>query len=505
MDRAAWRRAKPDGRAPPGGPRGPASDFPFPSALIGSIIFVHMAHYDLIVIGGGPAGYVAAIRGAQHGKKVACVENDRAGGTCLNWGCIPTKALLRNAELYHTLSHRAKEFGLKVEGLSYDWEAVIGRSRKVSDRLAGGIEFLFKKNKIDYLRGYGTIAGNSTVEVAAADGKKETHTATHILVATGCKSRELPGLPFNGKTVVSSREALVLPQQPKSVIVIGAGAIGVEFAWFFNAYGTKVTVVEMLDNLLPIEDTDVSKALEKSFKKQGIATMLGHKTVSSQVTDDGVEITVEPAKGGEKVVLKADLCLVAIGVQPVLPGGAERLQLTDRGYIQVNDRYETTMKNVFAAGDIIGPPWLAHVASFEAIQAIDGIYKQGFVPKKVTTFPGCTYCHPQVASVGLTERAAREKGLAIKTGTFPFQALGKAQAVGETDGFVKIIFGEKHGEVLGAHIIGENATELIGEMGLAISMEATWDEIENTIHAHPTLSEAIHEATGVALGHPIHI
>jgi dihydrolipoamide dehydrogenase len=464
-----------------------------------------MAHYDLIVIGGGPAGYVAAIRGAQHGKKVACVENDRAGGTCLNWGCIPTKSLLRNAELYHLMSHRAKEFGLKVEGLSYDWDAVIGRSRKISDRLAGGIEFLFKKNKVDYLRGHGGIAGNSTVEVTAADGKKETHTATNIIVATGCKSRGMPGLDFNGTTVISSKEALVIPAQPKEIIIIGAGAIGVEFAYFFNAFGSKVTVVEMMDTLLPVEDTEVSKALEKSFKKQGINVLVGTKTVGSKVSADSVEITVEPAKGGEQKTLKADVCLVAIGVQPVLPGGADKLKLTDRGYIQVNDRYETSMRGVFAVGDIIGPPWLAHVASFEAIQCVDGLFEKGHVPKKVTVFPGCTYCHPQVASVGLTERAVKEKGIPYKTGVFPFQALGKAQAVGETEGFVKVIYGEKHGEVLGAHIIGDNATELIGEMGLAISTEITWDEIENTIHAHPTLTEAIHEATGIALGHPIHI
>lgn len=463
-----------------------------------------MAHYDLIVIGGGPAGYVAAIRGAQNGKKVACVENDRAGGTCLNWGCIPTKSLLRNAELYHVMSHRAKEFGFKIDGLSYDWDAIIGRSRKISDRLAGGIEFLFKKNKVDYLRGHGAIAGNSTVDVTSADGAKETHTATHIIVATGCKTRPLPGFDFNGTSVIGSKEALVIPKQPKEIIIIGAGAIGVEFAYFFNAFGTKVTVVEMLDTLLPVEDTDVSKALEKSFKKQGITLLVGHKTVATTATPDSVEITVEPAAGGEPKVLKADVCLVAIGVQPVLPGGADKLKL-DRGYIQVNDRYESSMRGVFAVGDIIGPPWLAHVASFEAIQCVDGLYKKGHVPKKVTTFPGCTYCHPQVASVGLTERAVKEKGIAYKVGMFPFQALGKAQAVGETEGFAKIIYGAENGEVLGAHIIGDNATELIGEMGLAISTESTWDEIENTIHAHPTLTEALHEATGVALGHPIHI
>ena len=464
-----------------------------------------MANYDLIVIGGGPAGYVAAIRGAQHGKKVACVESDRAGGTCLNWGCIPTKSLLKNAEVYHTMAHRAKEFGLSIEGLSYDWDAVIGRSRKVSDRLAGGIEFLFKKNKIDYIRGHGSLAGNSTVEVTAADGSKTTHTAPKIMVATGCQTRPMPGLPFNGTSVIGSKEALVMPKQPKEIIIIGAGAIGVEFAFFFNAFGTKVTIVEMLDTLLPVEDTDVSKALEKSFKKQGVNVMTGYKTVGSKVSENSVEITIEPAKGGEAKVLSAEVCLVAIGVQPVLPGGSEKLKLSDRGYIEVNDRYETSLRGVFASGDIIGPPWLAHVASFEAIQAVDGMFKKGFVPKKVSLFPGCTYCHPQVASVGMTERAVKEKGIPYKTGTFPFQALGKAQAVGETDGFVKIIYGEKHGEVLGAHIIGENATELIGEMGLAMSAELTWDDIENTIHAHPTLTEAIHEATGVALGHPIHI
>jgi dihydrolipoamide dehydrogenase len=464
-----------------------------------------MAHYDLIVIGGGPAGYVGAIRGAQLGKKVACVEVDRAGGTCLNWGCIPTKSLLRNAELYHLLAHRAKEFGIKVEGLGYDWDAVIGRSRKVSDRLAGGIEFLFKKNKVDYLRGSAAITGNSTVEVTGPGGNTETHTAAKILVATGCQARPLPGLPFDGAKVVSSREAMVLPTQPKEIIVIGAGAIGVEFAYFFNAFGTKVTIVEMLETVLPIEDTDVSKALEKSFKKQGITVLAGHKTTATKVTGDGVEITVEPAAGGESRVLKADLCLVAIGVQPVLPGGVERIKLTERGYLAVNDRYETSQAGVFGAGDIIGPPWLAHVASFEAIQAVDGMFVKGHVPKKVTLFPGCTYCHPQVASVGRTERALKEAGVAYKAGTFPFAALGKALAVGENEGFVKILFGEPNGEILGAHLIGDNATELIGELGLGMALEATWDDIEATIHAHPTLTEAIHEATGVALGHAIHI
>jgi len=322
-------------------------------------------------------------------------------------------------------------------------------------------------------------------------------------VATGCVARPLPGLAFNGKTVISSKEALVLPKQPESVVIIGAGAIGVEFAYFFNSFGTKVTIVEMLPNLLPVEDTEVSVALEKSFTKQGINLLLGHKTVKTSTTANAVSITVADAKGVEQTI-EADMALVAIGVQPLLPGGALVLGLTDRGYIQTNDRYETTVKGVYAAGDIIGPPWLAHVASYEAIQAVEGLYLPGHKPKKVTLFPGCTYCHPQVASIGLTERAAKEKGIAYKVGKFGFMASGKARAIGETDGFVKLIVGQKHGEILGAHIIGESATELIAELGLAINMEATYEELIGTIHAHPTLSEAVHEAAHATQGHCIH-
>ena len=461
-------------------------------------------NYDIIVIGGGPAGYVGAIRAAQLGKKVACVERERAGGTCNNWGCIPTKVLLRNAELYHLMSHRAEEFGFKFDGLSYDWSKIIKRSRDVSDKGAQGIEYLFKKNKVDYIRGEAVIEKAGTVKVKGADGKEETHTAPKILIGTGVLARPLPGLDFNGKTVVGSREAMVIQQQPKSMIIIGAGAIGIEFAYFYNAFGTKVTVVEMLPNILPVEDTEVSQALEKSYAKLGIKCLTSTKTTKSEATDKGVKITVQDAKGAEQV-LEADVCLVAIGVQPLLPGGPQKIALTDRGYIQTNDRYETSVPGVYAAGDIIGPPWLAHVASFEAIQAVNGMFEPGFKPKKVGTFPGCTYCQPQVASVGLTERAAKEKGLKFKVGKFPFMASGKARAVGEIDGFVKLIFGEPHGEILGAHIIGAEATELIAELCLAIGMEATWEDIEHTIHAHPTLSEAVHEATGVAYGHAIHI
>jgi dihydrolipoamide dehydrogenase len=456
--------------------------------------------YDLIVVGGGPAGYVGAIRAAQLGKKVACVEMERAGGTCLNWGCIPTKALLRNAELYQMMSKHAGDFGLTFDKLSFDWPKVISRSRGVTDKLAGGIEMLFKKNKVDYIRGTAAIPKAGVVEVTDAGGKKTAHTASKILVTTGVVSREMPGFPFNGKSVIGSKQAMVLPEQPKEIIIIGAGAIGIEFAYFFNAFGTKVTVVEMMPNILPVEDTDVSVALEKSLTKQGIRILTGTKVEKAESTHKGVKLTVS---GKANETLEAPIALVAIGVTPLMPEGL-KVNLDPKGWIQTNDRYETSLRGVFAAGDIIGPPWLAHVASFEAIQAVEGMFA-GKSPRKVEVFPGCTYCEPQVASVGLTERAAKEKGLKYKVGKFPFMASGKALAVGESEGFVKIIFGEPHGEILGAHIIGAHATEMIAELGLAIEMEATHEELIATIHAHPTLSESVHEAAEQSRGHAIHI
>jgi dihydrolipoamide dehydrogenase len=458
--------------------------------------------YDLIVIGGGPAGYVAAIRAAQLGKQVACVEADRAGGTCLNWGCIPTKALLKNAELYRTLTHKAAEFGLNITGLSYDWAAVVGRSRKVSGRLAGGIEFLLKKNKVDYIRGVGAIEAAGKVGVTAADGSSQTLAAQHILIATGCKSRGLPQLPFNGTSVISSKEAMVLATQPKEMIIIGAGAIGVEFAYIYNAFGSKVTLVEMLPRILPVEDDEVGEALEKSLTKQGIRCLTNTKV--SAATDHGshVDISVEGPK--ETGVIRAELCLVAIGIQPVLPGGIQPA-LTARGYIQVGARYETSLPGVHAAGDITGPPWLAHTASFEAVQAVEGLYRDGHTPRKVKNFPGCTYCQPQVASVGQTERELKAAGVEYSVGKVPFLAIGKAIASGEPEGFAKLLFGKRHGELLGAHILGENATELIAEMVLALDQELTAEEIHATIHAHPTMSEVIHEAALAAEGHAIHI
>ena len=457
--------------------------------------------YDLVVIGGGPGGYVAAIRAGQLGKKVACVEMDRAGGTCLNWGCIPTKALLKNAHLYHQLKHDAETFGLTFDNLSYDWSKVIGRSRKVSGKLAGGIEFLFRKNKVDYVKGFGSVAGEGKVEVRKEDGSTEIIDTKKIILATGAKSRELPGLPVNGNSVISSKEAMVLEQQPRSMVIIGAGAIGVEFAYIYNAFGTKVTLIEMMPNLLPVEDDEVADAITKIYKKSGVTCLTNTKVTNTRDNGSSVTITVENDQGTQEIV--ADTCLVAIGVSPVLPGG-QQPQLTDRGWIEINERYETSIPGVHAIGDISGPPWLAHTASFEAVQCVDGMFVEGHAVKRVDQFPGCTYCYPEVASVGKTERALKEEGIEYKVGKFPYQALGKAQASGETEGFVKLLFGKEHGEVLGAHIIGENATDLISEMGLALSLEATIDDIHATIHAHPTLAEAIHEATLDADGHAIH-
>ncbi len=459
--------------------------------------------YDLIVIGGGPAGYVGAIRAAQLGKKVACVEKERPGGTCLNWGCIPTKSLLRNAELYHIMAHRADDFGFKFDKLAFDWSKIISRSRGVADRLAGGVEMLFKKNKVDYIKGEASIRDAGAVEVVGADGKISVLETANILVATGVVSRPLPEVPFNGTTVIGSRHAMVIDKQPKSMVILGAGAIGIEFAYFFNAFGTKTTVVEMMPNILPVEDTEISVTLQKSLTNiQGINILTGTKVTKTEVTAKGVKVTAEGGDGKTQT-LEADVLLVAIGVMPLLPGGLD-LEKNERGYIKVDANYQTSVPGIYACGDIIGPPWLAHVASWEAIETVNGLFA-GKKPQKVSLFPGCTYCQPQVASVGLTERAAKEKGLKFRIGKFPFLASGKALAVGEREGFVKVLVGEPHGEILGAHIIGAEATELIAELALAISLEATYEEIEATIHAHPTLSEGVHEAIGVAMGHAINL
>jgi dihydrolipoamide dehydrogenase len=457
--------------------------------------------YDLIVVGGGPAGYVGAIRAAQLGKKVACVEKERAGGTCLNWGCIPTKSLLRNAELYQLMQKRSGDFGFHFEKLSYDWSKIISRSRSVANKLAGGVEFLFKKNKIDYLRGEATIPAAGKVTYKDTNGKEEIIDGSYILVATGAASREMPGLPVDGKTVVNSHDAMIVDPQPKKLIVIGAGAIGVEFAYFFNAFGTEVTLVEMLPNVLPVEDTEISVALERSLSKQGIKIFTDAKVSSAKVEKGQVRVDLE---GKQSQALEGDCALIAIGVSPIVPAGVS-ITLDKKGFIAVDNNYQTNVPGIFAAGDVIGPPWLAHVAMWEAIQTVEGIFIKGFRPQRVKEFPGCTYCQPQVASIGLTERAAKEQGLKFKVGKFPFSANGKALAAGEPEGFIKLLIAEPHGEVLGAHIIGAEATELIAELGLAMKLEATYAEIEATIHAHPTLSETVHGAAGAALGEAIHI
>jgi dihydrolipoamide dehydrogenase len=455
--------------------------------------------YDLLVVGGGPAGYVGAIRAAQLGKRAACIEMERAGGICLNWGCIPTKSLLRNAELFHLMKHRAGDFGFKFNDLSYDWSKIIARSRKVSDQLATGIEFLFKKNKVEYILGEGSFTAPDTVSVKLKDGKTRVLQGRKVLVSTGVRPRALPGLSFDGNTVIGSREAMVLKKQPESIVIIGAGAIGVEFAYFFNAFGTQVTLVEMMPQILPVEDQEVSETLLRSFTKQGIRVLTGTEVEKGEVTSEGIKVTLA---GSKPEVVQAEVALVAIGVSALLPAGLN-FEL-ERGFVKVNDSYQTSIREVYGAGDVIGPPWLAHVASYEATQAVEGMFTDN-KPKRVTLFPGCTYCQPQVASIGMTEKAAKESGQEFRVGKFPFKVSGKALAVGEPEGFVKIIISEPYGEVLGAHIIGSEATELIAELGLAMTLEATFEEIEATIHAHPTLSESVHEATAAALGHAIHI
>jgi dihydrolipoamide dehydrogenase len=458
--------------------------------------------YDLIVIGGGPAGYVGAIRAAQLGKKVVCVEMERAGGTCLNWGCIPTKALLKSAEIKQLLGH-VGDYGLSLSGeVKFDFAKIMQRSRGVSDQMAKGIEYLFKSKKVDYVVGKAQIQADKKVIVTGADGKAQTLTGKAILIATGAKAKALPGIKVDGEKVLTSREALAIKTLPKSVIILGAGAIGCEFAYFFNAFGSKVMILEMLPQVLPLEDAEVAELLKRSFTKQGIEIFTDTKVEKTEVGDKGVKLTVAGGK-----IYEAEHLLVAIGVEANLDGllGPGLKFELDRGYLKTNDRYETSVKGIYGAGDIIGPPWLAHVASHEAIEMVEGLFVPGKKPHKVTVFPGCTYCQPQVASIGVTEKAAKEKGLKFKVGKFPYKASGKAVAAGDSEGFVKLIIGEPHGEILGAHIIGADATELIAEIGLAITLEATTDELSSTIHAHPTLAEMVHEAALAGEGKPIHI
>lgn len=459
--------------------------------------------YDLVVIGGGPAGYAAAIRAGQLGKKVACVEKERPGGTCLNWGCIPSKALLKSAELYSKIQH-SEDFGISVGSVDYDFGKIIGRSRTVADNMAKGIGFLFKKNKVDHFIGTGQVMVPGMVEVKDGKDAGKILSTEKVLIATGCKARTLPDLEVDGDKVMTSREALVMKKQPKSIVIVGAGAIGAEFAYFLNAFGTKVTLVEMLDQVLPVEDDEVAKVVERSFKQSGIDCRVSTKVENIKVGKNGVSLDL--IKGDSKESLKVDSLLLAIGVVANTHNLlSPKVQLEmDRGYITVNENYESSVPSVYAAGDIIGPPWLAHVATYEAVQAVQGMFGHGKA-KRVGHFPGCTYCLPQVASIGKTEKALKEEGIAYKVGKFPFQASGKAVASNTSEGFVKLLVGEQYGEVLGAHIVGADATEMIAEYGLALQLEATAEDIHHTIHAHPTMSEAMMEAAAAVFGEAIHI
>ncbi len=464
-------------------------------------------HFDLIVIGSGPGGYVGAIRASQLGQKAAIVERDRLGGVCLNWGCIPTKALLKNAEIYR-LFKKSDEFGISHDNLHFDFSKIVDRSRAVADKSAKGVSFLMKKNNVAVFSGTGKLADKNRVEVYDADHKpKDTLTASRVLIATGARAKALPGISFDGKQVISSTEAMLLKEVPKTMLIIGAGAIGVEFAYLYNAFGTTVTLVEMMPTILPIEDHEISDLLARSFKKSGIQILTQSKVSTLKSSNDGVEATVQNAKG-ESSQIKAEIALMAVGVTGNLEGlGLEALGVNvEKGHIPVDSSFQTNVPGIYAIGDVIGPPWLAHVASAEAISAVEGMARVEERQKVVyEDIPGCTYCQPQVASLGLTEQKAREKGYELRIGKFPFSASGKARATGQTEGLVKLVFDAKYGELLGAHIIGADATEMIAELGLAKNLEATYQEILKTVHAHPTLSEAIMEAAGDAAGEAINL
>ena len=462
--------------------------------------------YDVIVLGGGPGGYPAAIRSAQLGKKTACIERDRLGGICLNWGCIPTKALLKNAEIYHTMQNAPEEWGISYDNLRVDFSRVIKRSRDVSDRVVRGIEFLFRKNKIDSIKGFGVLTGKNSIEVTDAEGKKRTVTAKNIVIATGARARQLPNLNPDGKQVLSSTEAMIMDHIPESMTVIGAGAIGMEFAYFYKSFGTKISVVEMMPNILPVEDTEVSVELEKIYKRAGYNIFTNTKVNNVKVEKKGVKVEIE-GNDGKKQTLESECVLVAIGVQANTENiGLEKLGIKmTKGFIDVNEYMQTPVEGIYAVGDVAGPPWLAHVATHEGIIAAEHLAGHHPQPLDYDNIPGCTYCQPQVASTGLTERAAKAAGIEYKIGKFPFTALGKARAMGETDGFVKLVIGTKYDEILGAHIIGNEAAEMIEELVIGRAHGATGMSMTKTIHPHPTWSEAVMEAASVAEGEPIHL
>tara|TARA_R110002049_G_scaffold150790_3_gene314032 strand:- start:539 stop:1930 length:1392 start_codon:yes stop_codon:yes gene_type:complete len=463
-----------------------------------------MSNFDVIVLGSGPGGYVTAIRASQLGLKTAIIEKESLGGVCLNWGCIPTKALLKSAQVFEYLKH-AGDYGLKAEGVDKDFDAVVNRSRSVAGGMSKGVQFLMKKNKIEVINGYGTLKSGKKVSVKAADGKETEYSASHIVIATGARSRELPNLPQDGKKIIGYREAMSLKEQPKKLVVVGSGAIGIEFAYFYNAIGTEVIVVEYLPNIVPVEDEDISKQLERSFKKAGVKIMTSSEVTKVDTSGTGVSVYVKTSKGEE--IIQADMVLSAVGIKTNIENiGLEAVGIaTDRDKIMVNDYYQTNIPGYYAIGDVTPGPALAHVASAEGILCVEKIAGLHVEPIDYGNIPGCTYCIPEIASLGLTEKQAAEKGYDIKVGKFPFSASGKAQASGTPDGFVKVIFDAKYGEWLGCHMIGVGVTDMIAEAVVARKLETTGHEILKAIHPHPTMSEAVMEAVADAYDEVIHL
>ncbi|UEG48894.1 dihydrolipoyl dehydrogenase [Ferruginibacter lapsinanis] len=460
--------------------------------------------YDVIVLGSGPGGYPAAIRASQLGKKVAIVEKENLGGICLNWGCIPTKALLKSAQVYEYAKH-SKDYGINIANPTADFGGVIGRSRGVADKMSKGIQFLMKKNKIDVIMGFGKLIAPGKLEITAADGTKKVEEAKNIIIATGGRARALPTMPIDGKKIIAYREAMSLPTQPKSMIVCGSGAIGSEFAYFYNSLGTQVTMVEFMPRLVPVEDEDISKELEKQFKKQGMTIMTNSEVLSVDTSGAGVKAKVKTPTG--EVILEAEVLLSAVGVVANIENiGLEGLGIkTDKGKIIVDKNQQTNVPGIYAIGDCTPGQALAHVASKEGINAAEHLSGHHPEPLDYNNIPGCTYCTPEIASVGYTEKAAKDAGYEVKVGKFPFIASGKAVAGGATDGFVKVIYDAKYGEFLGCHMIGTNVTEIIAEAVVARKLETTAHEILNAVHPHPTMSEGLKEATAAAYGEAIDI
>ncbi len=461
-------------------------------------------NFDVIVLGSGPGGYVTAIRASQLGLKVAVIERESLGGICLNWGCIPTKALLKSASVFEYINH-AKDYGIEVGAPKADFTGMIKRSRGVAEGMSKGVQFLMKKNKIEVIMGTGKVKPGKKVSVTDADGKVTEYSANHIIVATGGRSRILPNLPQDGKKIIGYREAMTLTEQPKSIVIVGSGAIGVEFAYFYNSLGTKVTIVEFMPNIVPVEDEDVSKALAKSFKAAGVEIMNNAEVTSVDTTGKGCKVKVKTADG-EKII-EADVVLSAVGMVANIEGiGLEDVGIaTDKGKILVDKYYQTNVPGYYAIGDCTPGQALAHVASAEGIICVEQIAGHHPQPLDYQNIPGCTYCSPEVASVGYTEKQAKEAGHELKIGKFPFSASGKASAAGHKDGFVKLIFDAKYGELLGAHLIGANVTEMIAECVALRKLETTGLELIKTVHPHPTMSEAIMEAAAAAYGEVIHL